>query len=132
MTDRSQDWFAQAGRDLRHARNARADQDYECEWACFAAQQAAEKAVKALLLRRGLEGWGHSVHQLLASLPPQDIPPPDIRESGLLLDRFYIITHYPNGFAQGVPGDYFLHKDANEAIDHADRVLEFVRGRLGL
>lgn len=130
MTERSRDWLGQAERDLRHARHALDDRDYE--WACFAAQQAAEKAVKAVLLRRGLEGWGHSISQLLASLPPQDTAPPEVRESGLLLDRYYIITRYPNGFAQGVPGDYFLLKDALEAIDHASRVLEFVRGRLGL
>lgn len=130
MSERSHDWLAQAERDLRHAHNALDDQDYE--WACFAAQQAAEEAVKAVLLRRGLEGWGHSISHLLASLPPQDTVPAGVRESALMLDRYYIINRYPNGFAQGAPGDYFLHKDAIDAIEHAYRVLEFVRGRLGL
>ncbi|HOJ41050.1 MAG TPA: HEPN domain-containing protein, partial [bacterium] len=37
---RAQDWLEQAKLDLRHARNARDDQDYN--WSCFAAQQAAE------------------------------------------------------------------------------------------
>lgn len=128
--DRSIDWFRQAQRDLRHARHALEDQDFE--WACFAAQQAAEKAVKALYQRLGLEGWGHSIKQLLASLPPQASVPSALHEAGLLLDRFYIPTRYPNGFAQGVPGDYFLARDAEEAIGHAERILEFVRGRLGL
>ena len=128
--DRSSDWFHQAQRDLRHARHALDDQDYE--WACFAAQQAAEKAVKALYQRLGLEGWGHSVKQLLASLPPQEAVPDSLHEAGLLLDRFSIPTRYPNGFAQGVPGEYFLARDAEEAIQHAYGILEFVRGRLGL
>ena len=48
MTDRSQDWLAQAERDLDQARASRNDGRHE--WACFAAQQSAEKAVKALHL----------------------------------------------------------------------------------
>lgn len=47
MGARYEDWMRQARRDLRHARNSLESEDYE--WACFAAQQAAEKAVKALL-----------------------------------------------------------------------------------
>lgn len=39
---RARDWWVQAEADLRHARHALEDEDYE--WACFAAQQAAEKA----------------------------------------------------------------------------------------
>jgi HEPN domain-containing protein len=130
MPDRSQDWFAQAQRDLRHARNAMEDADFE--WACFAAQQAAEKAAKALYQRLGLEGWGHSVKQLLDALPATEVVPEAVREAGLLLDRYYIPTRYPNGFPAGVPGDFFVRKDAQEAIGHGDRVLAFVQGRLGL
>jgi HEPN domain-containing protein len=44
MADRSRDWLMQAGRDLEQARDSRASGRHE--WACFAAQQAAEKAVK--------------------------------------------------------------------------------------
>ncbi len=106
------------------------DQDYE--WACFAAQQAAEKAVKALHLRLGLEGWGHSIKQLLASLPPQEAIPDALHETGLRLDRFHIPIRYPNGFAQAVPGECFLARDAVEAIDDAERILEFIPVRLGL
>jgi len=44
MAERSRDWFRQAEADLRHARHAAEDEDFE--WAAFAAQQAAEKALK--------------------------------------------------------------------------------------
>ncbi len=130
MSDRSKDWFAQSVRDLRHARHSKEDEDYE--WACFAAQQAAEKAAKAIYQRLGLDGWGHSVKQLLETLAERESIPEELREAGIRLDRFYIQTRYPNGFPQGVPGEYFLAKDAQEAIDHADRILAFVRRRLGL
>jgi HEPN domain-containing protein len=48
MTDRSKDWFNQALRDLEQAESSQAEGRHE--WACFAAQQSAEKAVKALHL----------------------------------------------------------------------------------
>jgi len=31
------------------------------EWACFVSQQAAEKAVKAVLQKMNATAWGHSV-----------------------------------------------------------------------
>ena len=53
MPNRSKDWFNQALRDLEQARDSL--QAGRHEWACFAAHQAAEKAVKALHLRLGQE-----------------------------------------------------------------------------
>jgi HEPN domain-containing protein len=49
MANRIADWFRQAEADLRHARNAQVDGD--SEWSCFAAQQAAEKALDAVFLK---------------------------------------------------------------------------------
>ncbi len=46
MVARPRDWLKQAERDLVHARHSLAAETYE--WACFACQQAAEKAVKAV------------------------------------------------------------------------------------
>ena len=65
MSNRAFDWLAQADHDLGHARHALEDTDYD--WACFAARQAAEKAVKAIFLHLGGEGWGHSITRLLKS-----------------------------------------------------------------
>ena len=69
MATREEDWLRQAKRDLEHARRALEDGDYE--WSCFAAQQAAEKAVKALYQKLGADAWGHSVSMLLSNLPPR-------------------------------------------------------------
>ena len=38
------------------------------EWACFSAQQSAEKAVKAVFQKAGGDAWGHSVADLLRLL----------------------------------------------------------------
>lgn len=53
MSNRHADWFRQAEADLRHARNALEDGDHE--WSCFAAQQGAEKALKAVIQKLGGE-----------------------------------------------------------------------------
>ena len=53
MATREEDWLRQAKRDLEHARHALEDRDYE--WSCFAAQQAAVKAVKALYQKLGAD-----------------------------------------------------------------------------
>jgi len=55
--NRWRDWWDQSARDLAHAEHAREDRDYE--WAAFAAQQAAEKALRALVMSNGGEPWGH-------------------------------------------------------------------------
>lgn len=63
MPNRSGDWLAQAERDLEQAEHSRGAGRHE--WACFAAQQAAEKAVNVLHLSHGQEAHGHVVAKLL-------------------------------------------------------------------
>ena len=63
MARRVSDWLRQAEKDLRHAKNSLNTQDFE--WSCFAAQQAAEKALKALYQHMGGESFGHSLLRLL-------------------------------------------------------------------
>lgn len=129
MADRSRDWMRQAERDLRHARHALDDEDFE--WACFAAQQAAEKAVKGLAVSLGGEPWGHSVTALLANLPPEVGVGEALRDRAKALDKHYVQTRYPNGFDVGAPGDYYTRHEAQEAIAHAQALLEFCRDRMG-
>ena len=128
MADRSKDWLAQAQRDLDHAVHASADGHHE--WACFSAQQGAEKAVKSLYLPLHGESWGHSVLKLLQGLSDKLEIPESLLDSARVLDKHYIPTRYPNGFDQGYPGDYYTEKEAVEAIDHARRIIEFCEGVL--
>jgi HEPN domain-containing protein len=69
----------QALKDLRHAERSLEFGDYE--WACFAAQQAAEEAVKALYESRNMEVWGHSVSRMLEALPEDLRPDVELIES---------------------------------------------------
>jgi HEPN domain-containing protein len=102
MSGRAADWFRQAEADLEHARRAQRDTDYE--WACFAAQQAAEKAAKAAHAALGQEAWGHVVTELLEALRSH-VPEIDstLLDRTRALDKLYIPTRYPNGLAAGPP-----------------------------
>lgn len=126
MPNRARDWFRQAEHDLEHAGRARADSDHD--WACFAAQQAAEKAVKALHLVHGQEAWGHSVLRLLEELP---VPAPDpLIERARGLDAFYVPARYPNGHFTGPAFEYYGPLQSEQALSHAGDIVEFVRQAL--
>lgn len=126
MPDRSADWLSQAEHDLDHARTARAAAHHE--WACFAAHQAAEKAVKALHYRRLVEARGHSVRALLEALDPA--PSADLVERARTLDSFYIPTRYPNGHASGAPHVNYGERQSRQAIEDAEAVVEYARHAL--
>jgi HEPN domain-containing protein len=126
MPNRARDWLAQAERDLEQARSSRAEGRHE--WACFAAQQSAEKAVKALHLLRGQEAWGHVVARLLRQLSPA--VPPELVEKGRVLDNFYVPTRYPNGHPEGSPFDHYGTLQSDEAIRHASEILGYVRSQM--
>ena len=129
MSNRHADWFRQAEADLRHARNALKDGDHE--WSCFAAQQAAEKGLKAVVQKLSGEPWGHSVTVLLGGLGERLRVAADLVEAGKRLDKHYIPTRYPNGFDAGAPTDYYTAAEAETAIEDADAILRFCRGTLG-
>ncbi|RLI85031.1 MAG: DNA-binding protein [Archaeoglobales archaeon] len=123
MPERSQDWMRQAKRDFEMAKEAMNDGFYE--WSCFAAQQAAEKAVKAVFQKMGSVAWGHSVFDLLRALSAKISVPDDVLNCARALDRYYIPTRYPNGFDSGSPFEYFTEEDARNAILYCRRVIEF-------
>jgi len=119
------DWLRQADLDREAAGDASKQRHYE--WACFLAQQSAEKAVKAVHESGGTEAWGHSVAALLAGL--EDVPERVI-EAGKALDKHYIPTRYPNSHPEGAPGDLYTAREAEQALADADTVVEYARGRI--
>jgi HEPN domain-containing protein len=126
VASRAKDWFRQAERDLEQAFSSQREGRHE--WACFAAHQASEKAVKALHLSRGQEVWGHVVARLLVELPVQ--VPDDLIEKGKVLDNFYVPTRYANGHPEGAPFEHYGPLQSTEAIAYARETIEFVRAHL--
>jgi HEPN domain-containing protein len=126
MSGRAADWFRQAEADLRHA--CRSLEDGAYEWACFATQQAAEKAATGAHAALGQEAWGHVVTELLESLRTSE-PSIDaaLLDRGRALDKLYIPTRYPNGLAGGAPTDFYTRPEAERAIADAEAVLAVCR-----
>lgn len=126
MPARTTDWLRQAERDLEQARSSKREDRHE--WACFAAQQAAEKAVKALHHARGQEAWGHVVARLLSELPTK--APSELIDKAKVLDNFYVATRYTNGHPEGAPFEHYGPIQSTQAIGYADEILEFVRAEM--
>jgi HEPN domain-containing protein len=119
------DWFRQAQLDLAAASDAEGQGHYE--WACFAAQQAAEKAVKAVHESMGTEAWRQSVTALLGAL---DQIPREVLDAAKALDKHYIPTRYPNSHPAGAPGDLYTASEAERALADAQRIIGHVQSRL--
>lgn len=128
MPERSADWIKQAKRDLEMAKKSRETCFYE--WACFIAQQAAEKAVKAVYQSRGGSAIGHGIGSLLRGLEVKVPVPKDILKSAKLLDGYYILSRYPDGMAQGSPADHFDKEDADDAIRSSTKIVRFCENLL--
>ena len=128
MANRFMDWFKQAQADLHHSGNALRDGDFE--WSCFAAQQAAEKALKAVFLKNGIDAWGHTLTVLIGKLPSAIQIDDQIINYSKILDKHYIPTRYPNGFDEGAPTDFYTEEEAEKAIECAKQIIEFCEGHI--
>ena len=124
-------WGQQAEADLKAAEGSLASGS--CEWACFQAQQAGEKALKAFWFHHVYEPWGHSLVKLI-----QDFPDDTIRETLMKLmaqakrlDKLYIPTRYPNGLPDSIPAEIYTPDDAREAIRSARELLDEIMGAMG-
>lgn len=120
-------WMMQCLRDLKAAKDSSSNGNYE--WACFQAQQSAEKALKALIYASGRSIWGHMVVELLDSLKDlYDVH--QLLDKARLLDRHYIPSRYPNVYESGYPGMFYDHKTAKEAILACEEFVKWVKVEL--
>ena len=126
--ERSADWMDQARGDLNHARHDVEAQFYD--WACFSAQQAAEKAAKAVLQSIGAEAWGHSVADLLGALACTHPDVSALRDAALELDKAYIPARYPDAHPSGSPRRRYTRAEADRLVQHATRIVEWCAGLL--
>jgi HEPN domain-containing protein len=126
--ERSADWLAQARSDLALARNALDGGFYD--WACFASQQTAEKAAKALLMAHGAEAWGHASADLLRRARAVVELPDDLVDAALALDKAYIAARYPDAHPSGAPHDRYTRGEAERMIHDAELIVGFCEGHL--
>ena len=102
-----------AGEWLGRARSslslAKVDKPADCLWEdlCFHAQQAAEKAIKAVLVHRNLPfRFVHDINELLSVLQQAGIEvPASFKEAGTL-NEFAVMTRYPGPYESVSEDDY--------------------------
>ena len=92
--DDPREWMNRARSNLARAANRLAG--VYLEDLCFDAQQAAEKAVKALLIRRGVEfPYVHDLGRLLSLLEGAGEPIPDVVRQVQDLTAYATTARYP-------------------------------------
>ena len=115
-------WRSLAAQDRRLAEQHATD---EPNAACFHAQQAAEKALKAALVAAADDvPRVHAVTSLLDELGGCDVTvDAAVREAASVLDRYYAPTRYPDALGGVDPERVFLERDAREAVKYVDRII---------
>lgn len=125
--EESQRWFKQSEYDFEAARRNFEQKIYS--YACFIAEQAAQKALKSFLILKGERYvWEHSVQKLAEKCSYYDKKFTKFEASGAILDKYYLTTRYPDVIAPpAIPYESYIEKEALEAIDLARKILETVR-----
>ncbi|MCX7912969.1 MAG: HEPN domain-containing protein [Thermodesulfovibrionales bacterium] len=119
-------WFKQAEHNLRSAKSDAKDGSFD--WACFKAQQAAEIAIKGLIVSLGKIVKGHSIFDLLKNLELFGFAiTGDLLKCARKLDKFYIPTRYPDAIGLGSPFESFDSEDFEVALRCSETILLFVK-----
>ncbi|MBI5873238.1 MAG: HEPN domain-containing protein [Candidatus Omnitrophica bacterium] len=127
----AQRWLKQARHDL-----LRAERDLDEEFysdACFMAEQASQKALKAFLFFSGERFVSiHALVKLVAEAAAKDKEFEKLRDSARLLDKYYIPTRYPDALPMpAVPFEEYDTEDAQEALACAREVVDLAEKKIG-
>ncbi len=117
----SLDWLRHAHSDMELARVAR-NPRIMLEGLCFHAQQAAEKALKAVLIANGIPVEKiHNLKTLFDLLPQGIILPPKMEDAASLTD-YAVSRRYPGDFEPITEEEY------REAVRLAEAVVHWAEG----
>ena len=120
-------WFTQAEEDLKAAKDSLKSGHYN--WACFQAQQSAEKTLKFFLYSHGYTSIiTHSIKELVRECKKIEKGFSEVESYARHLDMFYIPTRYPNGLAgELAPAEFYEMEDAEQCISYAELISESVK-----
>lgn len=124
MTPETKEWYDMAVMDLGVARHL--DETYRpkpLEIICYHCQQAAEKAIKALIIYYGGEGGMPKLHDLSFLLN-------QIKNKAYIEDKYYDYADAltPYGVSVRYPNELFLEeRHVKEALEFSDEILRWVQ-----
>ena len=118
-------WLKQAESDLRKALNDLVTGDWDS--AAFWSRQAADKALKALLVEHGLVYRGRELLEMADLVEKElNIDVGEIRNLLRDLTIHYVVSRYPNA-ANAVPADLYTRDIAESLVEKARRVVEWAK-----
>lgn len=113
-----QEWLRRARSNLKIAERGRRLKDVLLEDLCFNAQQAAEKALKAVCIARGIDfPKTHSLVRLMDLLEADGLNLPAEIKAADILTQYAVQARYPGWDEAVLPDEY------REALKLAARVL---------
>jgi HEPN domain-containing protein len=120
-----QDWLARAKSDLAFARLPLPEGAFY-EELCFHAQQAAEKALKAVYQYYGwIFRYTHDLDELVTGLREKGLAVPSEIDDSIILTSFAWESRYPG------LGEPVIEEEYREAIRHAKAVVDWAEKEIG-
>ncbi len=121
-----QEWLRHARSNLRIAERGHRLKEVLREDLCFNAQQAAEKALKAVCIQRGIDfPKTHSLVRLMDILEADGLPFPEDIKAADILTQYAVQARYPTWDEAITPEEY------REALQLAARVLFWAEKIIG-
>lgn len=120
----AEEWLKRAKSNIAIAKQPRSEDIY-LEDLCFETQQAAEKALKAVLISKGIKfRFVHDLAELLTLLEQNGVPLPDGIRSAATLTDFSVEARYPGPF------EAVTEEEFKEALSIAQTVLAWAEAQL--
>jgi len=95
--------------------------------ACFHAQQAAEKMLKAYIIFLGRPvPKTHNLRELYERIVPKPSGISEFKESIKILDQYYIPTRYPDALPGSLPEGLPTARHAREALEDVEKLAAFI------
>ena len=120
-------WLRRARSNLAQARAGKIDKDVLYEDLCFDAQQAAEKAIKAILVSRGI-GFPkmHSIEGLLTLVESSKLDVPSDVRGAEILTSYAVLTRYP-GLSEEISEEEY-----SRALELTERVVRWAEAAVSI
>jgi HEPN domain-containing protein len=121
--DDPREWLNRARSNLSRAKSK--IPEVYLEDLCFDAQQAAEKAIKAMLMKKGIAfPYVHDLARLLTLLEEAGEPIPESVKQAEDLTRYAVVTRYP-GLTEPVTEAHY-----QEAVASAEAVVQWAEEKI--